>query len=490
MWSYSGRAPDPALRSDWREMWLDRLENEPFLPATWLRHQTRDEYWKHGSVCEDFSTIKAKVLAIGGWGDAYKNTVSNVVENIEGSKGIVGPWVHKYPHFAIPEPRIGFLQEALRWWDKWLKGIETGVENDPDLRLYQMNGVRPQTWYTERSGRWIAQTPERVHQHPAEIRKYFLGDDGLTNEPTTIDANVISPQDCGADSGEYCAIWLGPEMPGDQRRDDALSTIWDGNTLDSDLVITGAPEITLCVSSDKPVAQLAVRLNHIHPEGSSTRITYGILNLCHRDGHGKSKPLPINQSVNVTLNLDQCAYTVPAGHRVRVSISNAYWPLLWPSPEATRLQIHNGTINLPLLNEVAGSTVTFPTPEAADPWETTTIREDTNSRRQETDLNTGIVHLHIVDDFGKVRDADHGLINGSIAREHWQIHPNDPLSAKGSCHWTDELERKNIRLRTEARCEMWSDKDTFYLSAKIEAFENDQLIYQRDLNDEISRNGI
>ena len=490
MWSYSGRAPDPALRSDWREMWLDRLENEPFLPAKWLRHQTRDEYWKHGSVCEDFSTITAKVLAIGGWGDAYKNTVSNIVENIDGSKGIVGPWVHKYPHFATPEPRIGFLQEALRWWDKWLKGIETGVENDPDLRLYQMDGVRPQTWYTERAGRWVAQTPERDHHHPAEIRKYFLGDDGLTDEPATIDANVISPQDCGADSGEYCAIWLGPEMPGDQRRDDALSAIWDGNTLDSDLAITGAPEITLCVSSDKPVAQLAARLNHIHPDGSSTRITYGILNLCHRDGHGKSKPLPINQSVNVTLNLDQCAYTVPAGHRVRVSISNAYWPLLWPSPEATRLQIHSGTINLPLLNEVAGSTVTFPPPEAADPWETTTIREDTNSRRQETDLNTGIAHLHIVDDFGKVRDADHGLINGSIAREHWQIHPNDPLSAKGSCHWTDELERKNIRLRTEARCEMWSDKDTFYLSAKIEAFENDQLIYQRDLNDEISRNGI
>ena len=490
MWSYSGRAPDPALRNDWREMWLDRLENEPFLPATWLRHQTRDEYWKHGSVCEDFSTIKAKVLAIGGWGDAYKNTVSNVVENIEGSKGIVGPWVHKYPHFAIPEPRIGFLQEALRWWDKWLKGIETGVETDPDLRLYQMDGVRPQTWYTERAGRWVAQTPGRDHQHPAEIRTYFLGDDGLRDEPAKIDAKVTSPQDCGADSGEYCAIWLGPEMPGDQRRDDALSTIWDGNTLNSDLVITGAPQITLKLSSDKPVAQLAVRLNHIHPDGASTRITYGVINLCHRDGHEQSKPLPINQPINVTLNLDQCAYTVPAGHRVRVSISNAYWPLLWPSPEATRLQIHSGSINLPLLNEVADSTVTFPPPEAADPWETTTIREDTNSRRQETDLNTGIVHLHIVDDFGKVRDADHGLINGSIAREHWQIHPNDPLSAKGSCHWTDELERKNIRLRTEARCEMWSDKDTFYLSAKIEAFENDQLIYQRDLNDEISRNGI
>ena len=490
MWSYSSRAPDPALREDWREMWLDRLENEPFLPSTWLRHQTRDEYWKHGSVCEDFSAIKAKVLVLGGWGDAYKNTASNIVENIEGSKGIMGPWVHKYPHFAIPEPRIGFLQEALRWWDKWLKGVETGVEDDPDLRLYQMDGVRPQTWYTERAGRWVSQTPERDAKVDRPFAEYFLNHDGLGEQRGLLDVTVSSPQDCGADSGEYCAIWLGPEMPGDQRRDDALSATWDSDALSADMQITGAPQITLKLSSDQATAKIAVRLNHIHPDGASTRITYGVLNLCHRDGHEVSSPLPLNEAITATLNLDQCAYTVPAGHRLRISISNCYWPLLWPSPVSTILNIHEGTVQIPLVNEVAGHTVAFPPPEAADPWQTKTIREGTNSRRQETDLNTGIVHLHIEDDFGKVRDADHGLINGSIAREHWQIHPDDPLSAKGTCHWTDELERKDIKLRTEARCVMWSDSDHFYLNAKIEAFENDRRIYKRDVSDKIPRNGI
>ena len=490
MWSYSSRAPDPALREDWREMWLDRLENEPFLPSTWLRHQTRDDYWKHGSVCEDFSAIKAKVLVLGGWGDAYKNTASNIVENIEGAKGIMGPWVHKYPHFAIPEPRIGFLQEALRWWDKWLKGVETGVEDDPDLRLYQMDGIRPQTWYTERAGRWVSQTPERDAKVDRPFAEYFLNHDGLGEQRGLLDVTVSSPQDCGADSGEYCAIWLGPEMPGDQRRDDALSATWDSDALSADMQITGAPQITLKLSSDQATAKIAVRLNHIHPDGASTRITYGVLNLCHRDGHEVSSPLPLNEAITATLNLDQCAYTVPAGHRLRISISNSYWPLLWPSPVSTILNIHEGTVQIPLVNEVAGHTVAFPPPEAADPWQTKTIREGTNSRRQETDLNTGIVHLHIEDDFGKIRDADHGLINGSIAREHWQIHPDDPLSAKGTCHWTDELERKDIKLRTEARCEMWSDPDHFYLNAKIEAFENDRRIYKRDVSDKIPRNGI
>ena len=490
MWSYSSRAPDPALRDDWREMWLDRLENEPFLPTKWLRHQTRDEYWKHGSVCEDFSAIKAKVLAVGGWGDAYKNTVSNIVENIEGSKGIVGPWVHKYPHFAVPEPRIGFLQEALRWWDKWLKGLATAVEDDPDLRLYQMDGVRPQTWYTERAGRWVAQVPERDAQPDSPMLEYFLNKEGLRDHHGSVDMTISSPQDCGADAGEYCAIWLGPEMPGDQRRDDALSATWDTEILSNDIQITGAPKITLKLSSDQPTAQIAVRLNHIHPDGASTRITYGVLNLCHLDGHEVSTPIPLNEAVMATLKLDQCAYTVPAGHRLRISISNSYWPLLWPSSNATTLTISGRTVQLPLLNEAVGQPVVFAPPEAADPWQTETIREGANSRKQETDLNTGIVHLRIEDDFGKVRDADHGLINGSIAREHWQIHPDDPLSARETCHWTDEVERDNIKLRTEARCEMWSDREHFYLTAKIEAFENEQLIYERSVSDKIPRNGI
>ncbi len=124
IWSFSSRPPDPALVGEkWRQMWLERLEGEPFLPALWLSHQRRDAYWRHGSVCEDYSAIKAAVLAVGGWGDAYKNAVPALVENLRAPvKGIVGPWIHKYPHFAAPEPRIGFLQEALRWWDKWLKG--------------------------------------------------------------------------------------------------------------------------------------------------------------------------------------------------------------------------------------------------------------------------------------------------------------------------------------------------------------------------------
>ncbi len=485
MWSYSSRAPDPALRENWREMWLERLEAEPFLPALWLSHQRRDAYWQHGSVCEDYAAIKAKVLAIGGWGDAYKNAVPQLVEALPGAKGIVGPWVHKYPHFAAPEPRIGFLQEALRWWDRWLKDIDTGVEDDPDYRAYLMDGVRPAAWYTERPGRWIAETEGATSHLPTQT--LHLTDDGLTATAAPLTATVSSPANCGADAGEYCAIWLGPEMPGDQRRDDALSTTFDSAPLGENMDIVGAPRLSLRLTSDQPQAQIAVRLNHIHPDGASTRITYGVLNLSHRQSPAAPTPMKPGAPETITFSLDHIAYRVPKGHQLRLSISDAYWPLIWPSPHKTNLMLTAGQVDLPLRPSGDSDEHIFEPPTSAEPWQTEELRPENHIRRQEVDMVTGTVSLIIEDDFGKVRDLEHGLVNGAVARETWRIHPDDPLSATGECHWTKELERDDIRLRTETFCAMSADTTHFHLTARIEAYENGTLIYERDLSESIAR---
>lgn len=474
MWCYSSRAPDPALRPDWREMWLERLAHEPFLPSVWLRHQTRDAYWKHGSVCENYGAIKARVLAIGGWGDSYKNAVPRIVRNIPGAKGIIGPWVHKYPHFAVPEPRIGFLQEALRWWDMWLKSIDTGVSSDPDYRPYLMDGARPATWYTARPGRWLAD-PQTLS------RQWHLSDVGLADTAGPLERPVASRQDTGADAGEFCAIWLGPELPGDQRRDDALSVTFDTVPLQTDLSIIGAPVLRLNLSADKACAHLAVRLNHVHPDGASTRITYGVLNLPAHLG----RPLIPGQRTQVEVCLDHIAYTVPAGHRLRVAVSTAYWPLIWPTAQAVTVTLHGGTLSAEMLDSAGDWS--FPAPDAAPPWQTEQLRPEAHTRRQEIDMTTGTTTLVIEDDFGKLRDLDHGLIHGAVARERWSIHPDDPLSARGACHWSDELERDGITLRTETTCEMWSDLRYFHLRARVEAYENGTRIYCRTLEDRVAR---
>ncbi|MCE8509490.1 CocE/NonD family hydrolase [Ruegeria pomeroyi] len=487
MWCFSSRPPDPALVGDaWREMWLERLRAQPFLPETWLRHQTRDEYWQHGSICEDFSAVKTPTLAISGWGDSYMNTVPHLVDNLQTVvKGINGPWIHKYPHFAIPGPRIGFLQEALRWWDRWLKGIENGVEDEPDYRAYVMDGIAPETKSLFRPGRWIAEQTGSTRHFPMET--LHLSDDGLGPKgPLT--AQVSTPLHAGMDCGEYGSFWAGPELPGDQRLDDALSVTFDSAPLPQRMDIVGAPRLRLRLSADKPQAQIAVRLNHVLPDGTSARITWGVLNLTHRDSHAAPQALEPGRIYDIAFDLDHIGYRVPAGHRLRVAISSSYWPMIWPAPERATLTLDSGALDLPLRPSGETDEWVFPPEDADPPWKIRTLREESNIRRTEIDKATGHVRLSIIDDAGLVEDLEHGARSGTIAREDWVIHPDDPLSARGSCHWTAETGRGDLSLRTETRCEMWSDAEHFHLKAAIEAYENDTLIYENVKASKIRRN--
>ncbi|MCC5973253.1 MAG: CocE/NonD family hydrolase [Rubellimicrobium sp.] len=486
MWAYSSRAPDPALRQDWREEWLKRLEAEPFLPALWLRHQHRDAYWRHGSVCEDFGAIRAATLAVGGWGDAYKNAVPQLVQHLSAPvKGIVGPWVHKYPHFAVPEPRIGFLQEGLRWWDRWLKGHDTGVEDDPACRLYLMEGLRPATWYDHRPGLWIAEDAWPGPGIGSEV--LALGPGGtLGGAGGPLDVTVASPAHCGMEGGEFCAIWLGPEMPGDQRADDALSACFDSGPMPATDIV-GAPVLRLRLASDQPVAQIAVRLNHLHPDGASARITWGVLNLTHRSSHEAPEPLTPGEEVEVTLALDHIAYRLPEGHRLRVAVSSAYWPMIWPAPDAATLTLTSGTLDLPVRHAAQADECSFPPSEAAPEERTRVIRPAAHVRRTEIDRQTGVVSLIVEDDFGLIEHLDHGLINGGVARERWEIHPDDPLSARGTTHWTEEMARGEISLRTETYGEMWSDAKTFHLRARLQAFKGNEIVHDREVTEAIPR---
>ena len=487
MWAYSSRPPDPALVGQaWRKMWQERLEAEPFLPIGWLKHQRRDNYWKHGSVCEDFSKIKAATLAIGGWGDGYKNTVSHLVENLSCPvKGIVGPWIHKYPHFAVPGPRIDFLHEALRWWDRWLKNEKTNVENDPAYTVYLMDGVEPKSSYDYRKGQWVS-----FDQWPAQLPIKTLNlnkDCGLRKQKENVRKIISSPQTCGLDGGEYCAIWLGPDLPGDQRIDDVNSATFTTEELTKQIDIVGAPRVKLKLRPTTSTAQISVRLNHIHPTGASTRITYGVFNLGYVDGFDNPRKLRKGETISIEFNLDQIAYSVSKGHKIRLSISNAYWPLLWPTPEKGAIEVIAGSIDIPFINDVLYNFRQFLPEKADEPWKTKTIRKATNTRKVIRNIGSDEVTVEIIDDFGSVRDLTHDLEIGSIAREWWTIQPDDPLSANGRTHWTEERSRGEWKTRTETFATMRSDAENFYIHAKLEAYENEKLFFEKEISETINR---
>lgn len=486
MLSYSSRPPDPALVGEaWRAMWLRRLEAMPLLASTWLRRQHRDAYWKHGSVCEDYTAIKAAVLSLGGWHDGYRNTPAHLVENIQSPvKGIVGPWIHKYPHFAAPEPRIGFLQEALRWWDRWLKGVDTGVEADPAMRLWLMDSVEPQPWLPERPGRWIAEAKWPSPDIGSET--WHLTDKGLAAEAGPLRKAVLSPQDCGLAAGEYFPFTYGPELPDEQSHDDARSIVFDGPALDDAKDIVGAPRLRFRFEADKQEALVSVRLCDVFPDGRSGLITYGFLNLAHHASHEFPEPLTPGKVYEAAFALDQIAYRIPAGHRLRVAVSTSSWPSVWPSPRQATVTLHDAVLALPVRPLAKGDEWRFETPEGAPAWQIENVRKAKSSRTT-AHGEGGTVTLTVFNDFGCDRDLEHGLETGSLTEEVWSIHPDDPLSARAEIRWEQTLRRGDWSVRTETSSAMWSDATHFHLTGKVTAYEGDSVIFTRDYADSIER---
>ena len=486
MLSYSSRPPDPALVGEkWREMWLERLEAMPLLISIWLRHPHRDAYWKHGSVCEDYPAIKAAVLSLGGWHDGYRNTPAHLVENIEAPvKAIVGPWIHKFPHFAAPEPRIGFLQEALRWWDHWLKGLETGVDNDPAYRAWLMDSVEPEPWLPERPGRWIVE----AEWPSANIRNevFHLTDAGLSPTSGALNVSVSSPQDCGLMAGEYFPFTYGPELPDEQSADDVRSAVFDGQVLESALDIVGAPEFRFRFSSDQPDALVSVRLCDVFADGRSALITYGFLNLTHHASHEQPDALVSGRVYEASFALDQIAYRIPAGHRLRVAVSTTSWPSVWPSPRQAMVTLAEASLTLPLRPLAKGNEWAFEAPESSAAWQVENVRKAVSNRKTER-RGDGTVVLTVSNDFGADRDLEHRLVSGSATQEIWTIHPHDPLSARVDISWTQTLERGDWSIRTETRSAMWSDATHFHVTGKIVAYEGNTTVFARDYRDVIAR---
>ncbi len=478
------RPPDPDLVDSWRDEWMARLEaNDPWL-VKWLHHQRRDAQWKHGSVIENYGDITAAVYAVGGWADGYSNAVPRMLAGLTcPRKGLVGPWAHKYPHFALPGPRIGFLQETLRWWDRWLKGIDNGIMDEPMYRVWMEDSHPPATWSRERQGRWVA---EAAWPSP-RIGNLELGlaDGGaLAHGSTLASPRIIrSPLAMGAGQGEWCQYGLSHDAPGDQRGDDGCSVVFDSAPLDERLEIMGAPVVDLEIASTRPNAFVVARLCDVAPDGASTRVTYGALNLTHRDSHENPEPLEPGRSYRVRLQLNDIAHSFAPGHTLRLALSNSLWPLFWPSPEPVSLTLAAGALTLPRRppSDGDGALAPFEPPESAPPWDLEIIEPAGGHRRSERDETTGHVRSSVANDAGLVRDPATDWTFGACTEQHFDITEGDPESARItiSCTWRFRRERQGFDVRTETRSSLGCTRDAWVFEADCKAFENGRRVFAK-----------
>jgi uncharacterized protein len=492
MFAYMSRPPDPALVGErWRELWMYRLENTPLLIANWLQHQRRDAFWKHGSVCENYADIECAVYAVGGWADGYSNAVPRLLAGLKAPcKGLIGPWAHKYPHFAKPGPAIGFLQECLRWWDHWLKGKDTGIMAEPRYRVWMEDPVKPAAYLPHRPGRWVAEPswpsksirPARLALNPGRLGQTAEAEAQLT---------ISSAQDTGLYAGAWCPYGLGPDLPADQREEDGNALCFDGPAVTETLEILGAPVAELEVAADKPVAMVAVRLCDIHPDGTSERVSYGLLNLTHRESHEHPAPLEPGRRYRVRVQLNDIAHSFKPGHRIRLAVSTSYWPIAFPMPEPVLLTLFTGAsmLELPVRppRREDGELEEFPPAQGAIPLAQTVLRQGGTRLIVERNLATDESIFTRHEDTGTYRIDAIDLTVDQIKTGTYRIKSDDPLSADITIRWTQKLGRGDWQVRTETETRFRATKEEFLIDATLDAFEGDKRVYTHNWDRRIKR---
>jgi uncharacterized protein len=478
MLGWNGWPPDPAIVGErWRDMWLERLRSAPPMIGPWLGHQRRDDYWKQGSVCEDFSRIEAAVYAVGGWSDGYTNAIPRLLEGLPGPcKGLIGPWSHAWPQAGPPGPTIGFLQEVLRWFDHWLGGVDTGIMDEPMLRAWIQDSFRPASCYTERPGRWVAEpawpapgvAPRRLHLNPAGLQE------GAAPETELLCSGV---QTAGLDAGSWCPYGEPADWPGDQREMDGMSLTFTSAPLDERLGILGFPEVELELVSDRRNALVSVRLCEVFADGTSALVTRALQNLTHRESDEHPRALVPGERFTVTVRLDAIGHAFAPGSRIRVGISPTYWPWAWPSPEPVTLTLVAGrsALVLPVRAPQPGDAALpdFGEAEESPPLPTEVVAGAPAGRSVHRDLSTGRVDLVYDWDVGGRTRLPNGLEVEDSNRTTFSIVEGDPLSARVHCRTVGSVGRGEWRTRCETDSVMTCDADRFHVTVVVHAFEGE-----------------
>ncbi|SLN41547.1 Cocaine esterase [Roseivivax jejudonensis] len=487
--------PDPAhVGERWRDLWEARLDGSGLWLEKWLNHQTRDSFWQHGSVCENWDDIEVPVYAVSGWADGYCRAVFRIVENLRApAKGIVGPWAHRYPHLGEPGPAIDWLTEETRWWDQWLKGRDTGIADEPKLRLFLQDHAEPKSHYATRDGVWITE-PSWPSPNVTPTR-FALGADGTLSrdgEGPDHPLRLTSPLWVGVHGGKWCSYAHPGDQPGDQRRDDAGSLVFETEPLDDDLSIAGDAMLRLTLRSDRPVAQVAVRLIDVAPDGAATRVSYGLLNLTHRESHAHPELLEPGHDYTVDVPFKHVAQTFRSGHRIRLAISSSYFPVAWPAPEPVELTIHpaRSELFLPLRDGSVDRAPDFAPPRAGEPLEIAVETPPAAEWHVAEDRDTGRVTVTVRDHEGDVTIPSQAFRHAAEARERYSILPDDPTSATGEVTWIHEMRREDWSVRTETETRLTCDTTHFHVTARLRAWEGDALVRDLDWDVSIARDRV
>lgn len=473
--------PAPALAGPaWRDAWAERFDQaEPWL-LRWLEEQVDGPYWQHGSVrlpvrgggWTGYDRIECATMLVCGWADGYRNNSFRAFEQLSGPRRLlVGPWAHMSTATSLPGPHLDLVPELVRWFRRWLADERNGIDEEPPIQVFVRQPTPPEPDLAEQRGVWRhepAWPAERAASLDLRVETARPGPRG------TVDVAIVG--DVGIAAWISCAGRLPWGQPLDQREDDSRSLCleWD---VAPGTEILGHPLLELELASDVPVAYLAARLCSVAPDGVSTLVTRGLLNLTQRGDRTHPEPLVPGEQVSVSLELEATSWVFEEGHRLRLALAPSEWPNAWPPPRPGVLALELDTLrfSLPTLPgppPVPEPPVFAPSPgvECHGPDPSSSV-EQPNVWKVERDVLAREVRCltsHGVDYDGDLGSRIEERYAGEVG-----VSTVDPGRAWATATTSYRLTWPEADVLTEARLELRSDADAYHVVVEIAAQERD-----------------
>jgi uncharacterized protein len=512
-WQVIMRAPpDPLIvgADRWRALWQQRLEASGPMTILWNEHQTLDGKWRDGSI-QDYGAIRCAIFNVAGMLDAYLPSATRMMERapqVE-QKALIGPWAHKWPGYpqpaghqgtptaaanGTPGPGVDWLPVEARWWRHWLLGEANGIMQEPRFWAFREDLPPGASFPRDTAGTWVSEPTwpskeirTRTWHCNAEGLAERAGTEALVAHHTNLTIGFANRWS-GA-SGDPQSWWR------DQAADDARCIKFDSPPLAEAMDIMGEPVFKVRVRSDKPVAKLCARLTEVMPDGHSHFVSFALLNLTHRDSDESPAALVPGRDYDVSLTGHFACYRFARGSRIRVALSETWWPVVWPSPEMVTLHVTTGAsrVELPVRPSKEGESPPFGifsdryaqpgaplSPYGHDPLEGVQITGEPGSRTFSLTEGTLVPEGERIEGTG-------GTAYQEAYRLRRSIREDDPNSAEMEAEAINVYERGDWKIRLRARSLCKSTPTHFVCSESFEAWEGDRPVFSRTWDKSIVR---
>jgi uncharacterized protein len=318
---------------------FEPLRRQPVLPRFFsqVERPLDAEFLDPVTITGKHERVLVPTFNVGGWYDIF---LGDTLDHFSAMRKLgrptrllIGPWSHTEYRASVGEVNFGFASQAtfinlqydmdrlqLRWFDHWLKGIDTGMLAEPPIKLFVMGA---NVWRDEQEWPLARAVPTRFYLH---------GSGGLnTQAPDAEAADRFSYDPANPVPTHGGALLMSPEFPGgprDQRaiegRPDVLAYTTD--VLDHDVEVTGPVSVELWACSSAPDTDFVARLVDVYPDGRAYNLTDGILRARYRSGPGSVRMLEPGQPERFVIDLWATSNVFRAGHRIRLQVTSSCFP--------------------------------------------------------------------------------------------------------------------------------------------------------------------